>query len=339
MKKLLTLLLALSLLLSMTLLTACGGTEDFDDDEQKQEEENGDNAGGGSSSSDMGTREQAEAKLQNLGKTSGYEITLTMNSYGSESTVTSGVKGNVAWVYTGENSGSAIVRQSDTFFSMYSFNGDEWESTNNIVGTNADEAFDMYTSAFTMYIFAASTYADVMAKCGTETVAGRTCNKYASSENALLASASYSASIDKELGITMKWRVATSVAGAGSASIETEVTSFKTGAQVTVPDLPDPSEDYTDSQGLLGWPTNSYTALLPRLPGTVKYSAIRRGQFLASSEGVSEADFRAYVTALENRGFEGETDGFGFIGTDENGNEVGFNYDEGTLTVTLMMAE
>lgn len=283
--------------------------------------------------SDIDSKKAVQDKLYEFGKTTGYEFTMNITSNGETSTYTTGFKGNVWWTYEGE-SGMAMVEQKDGFISLYSFDGEEWEIDSNILGQDAQSLRDIYGSALSAYLYNASNYSSTMKKVGSETVAGRSCDKYSYSDSAYTVFASYDASVDKELGITMKWHYTIS-AGDESGSVGMEITSFNSGSSVTVPTLPDPGEDYMDYSGVLGWPSNSYTALIPQLPGKVSMSAIQDGQFVAISSGVTAADFSAYVAALQAKGFEGELNDTIFTGTNSDGISVMTLFSDGSITVSV----
>lgn len=354
MKKLMAILMTAALLLTVLMTAACS-LPDLGELESKLGELAGDETDengapvetpteGGNGSSDSGSdlpydRDSAQAKLDEFGKTTGYEITFTIIAADGNETVTiTGRKGDVWWTCSSDRtSGKALVSNGDTSIAMYECSGGEWTMTSNLVGQDFATLIPMYAATSNVYLFMANTYESELKLVGSEKVAGRDCTKYSYSTGAMGWSMSWNCCVDKELGITLKWRIEANEGGDGGSQ-QMEVTEFKSGAAVTVPDLPAPGEDYTDYTGAMGWPSNSFTALIPQAPGTVSLSMIQGNQFAAVMKDVSESDFASYVDSLKAKGFSGETQDGIFEGTDANGNTVIVQYSEGQFAVSVEKA-
>ena len=106
-----------------------------------------------------------------------------------------------------------------------------------------------YKTLATSWFYWGNTYDGQLKKGKDTTIAGRKCYTYDYSANAELqayaallggdasVSVKYEIAVDKELGITMKVAVSGS-SSEGSGSFNYEVTEFKTGNAVEVPNLP-----------------------------------------------------------------------------------------------------
>ncbi len=348
MKKLFAVLLASAISLTAVVgATACSisDLQNLVNQEDEDGDDNDDTTGGGTGGGEEQTAmEIAQGKIKELGQKSGYEITMTITESGEEpSTITSGVKENTFWTYYAyngrEQEGKASVKQDEHTATLYDYENGEWSVNTTMVMENVDTVCEVTGMTFGVYLFMESPCHDPEYKTGTETVAGRSCDKYYYSSSAFGVSATYSASYDKETGCLLKWHYSYQVSGE-TASTTMEVTSFKTGGQVTVPVLPDAGEDYTDYTGVIGWPTNSYTALVGTAPGTVSSSMIMNERFFATTKGVSEEEFNNFVNALTQKGFVGEAENGVFNGLDEQGNSVELYYfaSSGDLSITVEKA-
>ncbi len=113
---------------------------------------------------------------------------------------------------------------------------------------------------------------------------------------------------------------------------------------MTVPTYPEAPEDYTDYDGSLGWPSNSFSALVPEIPGTVSSSYIRRNEFSITAEETNNDEFTGYLSALETMGFTGEVTGSAsrptYNGSDAAGNTVNVQLIAGsTIVLTVNKAK
>lgn len=343
MRKIFTLLLITILSLSVVVsLSSCGLSDLQDMINQDQEDDYSDDTGDSEDSDDSESEmELAQKKINELGKKSGYEITMTVTERGEQPNIlTSGVKGNVYWCYTSyyghDIEGKATVKKDEHTASMYEYEDEQWSFNSCVVDEKVDTLCNVASYMFNMYLFMDSPCNNPEYKKGTETVAGRSCDKYSCVKNSFGVSASYTASFDKETGCVMKWSYIYTVSGE-TMSTTMEVTSFKTGNQVVAPSLPDSGEDYVDNNGIIGWPTNSYTALVPNAPGKVNSSMIIYDRFSAVITEVSQAEFLNYINSLIGMDYEGEEENGYFRGVDSQGNsvEIYFFESEGSMSLNI----
>lgn len=210
----------------------------------------GNGAGGGSgggadgSGGGDGTPQLTAAQKAKLKALNGYEITFEYNISDEAGTengeYTLGEKGDVSWFST-EGMSMALKKTGSTIETYMGRPDEEDEDT--IVWYNLggeDQDFDI---SFAEGFFAWANDYDLseFTSAGTDTVAGRSCNKYTCTDSAYgygeWATASWTIWIDKELDITMKFEVSGSSSNQGSSEYYYRITSFKTGNEVTLPDL------------------------------------------------------------------------------------------------------
>ncbi len=341
MKKLFAVLLATVMSLTTVIFASSCGLSDFQDMINKDQNEEDDNDGSGDSGDSENEMEIVQSKIKELGEKNGYEITMTITERGEQPhTLTSGVKGNVYWSYSSYNGrdkeGKATVKKDEHTATMYDYEDGQWSFNSCMVVEDAESLCNVVGFTFNEYLFMDGPCHDSDYKSGTETVAGRSCDKYHYFASYFGASKTYDASYDKETGCVMKWNYIYTVGG-DTVSTTMEVTSFKTGSQVVAPSLPDSGEDYVDYSGIIGWPTNSYTALVVTTPGKVSSSMIINERFCATITEVSLEEYSNYINALTGMGFEGEEESGVFIGVDEQGNrvEIYFFVSDGSMSITI----
>ena len=218
-------LLALLPLIGAFALVGCG-------DNEKESEEKGTNL--------ELSEEQAKEKVAELATHGGYEITYKYNDSGDENvpeTTTIGIKETYYWFRTGEQ-GTMYHLINETQVQIYS-----WDNENSSFKAD-DEPItvpaDTYKSLYelnTVYLYTAFTYdgTEGFHKVKDTTFAGRSATEYRLSVAAYGAAASWKAIIDKETGITLFWGVEARDIHGNSEAASFEVTSFKTGDQVSVP--------------------------------------------------------------------------------------------------------
>ncbi len=347
MKKLLAILLVISLICASFLFTACGGKNEDEDAGSENEitdaaDTEKDSDGENEDEGLTYDKDSAQAKLAELGEKDGYEISFKVTEAGGDVTeYTTGRKENIWWTLSG-GEGMACMQNGDTGVTTYEYDGTEWTISSNLVGQDIDDIISIYGTAYTVYLFFANAFEDSLEKDGHDTIAGRSCTIYKYEVSALDASVIWNACVDDELGITLRWGLDMNSAE-DSSFASMEVTSFKSGSDVSVPTLPAPGEDYQDFTGAMGWPDNSFTALIPKAPGTVSLSMVQDGQFSAVLKDVTEDDFKSYVSELESAGFTKNEDesaeGIMFNGTDSDGNTAAVQFGDGQLIVALQKAE
>lgn len=355
MKKLLTILLCCSLLLTVLATASCsaiGGIgelisnlageetdDDSDSDIDVDVDVDTDEGGSGNTSGELPyDKDSAQSKLLELGKKDGYEITLTTtNADGETNTYVTGRKGSTIWVITNGKSGNAFVDDGGQSVTVYNYNDGTWSLENTMVGQGLENLAAVYTVSVNTYLFIANSYEDSMTRTGTGKVVGRDVIKYTYSAGNFAAAAKFNADVDKALGITLKWKIEVAADGQ-RAGTEMEVTSFKTGSSVTLPDLPAAGEEYMDYSGALGWPDNSFTALIPQAPGKVSMSGIQGDNFVCMAKEVSDADYRTFLSGVMAKGFDGTEQGPTFQGEDAQGNTIQLSFADGTLTIQMTRA-
>ena len=351
MKKIIAVLLAAILMLSVAVTAGCGkndvgnsddkpgkteGSESDNDNDPEATANNDDNGDSDQEFELPYDKDSAQAKLEELGKTKGYEITMKLkNVDGSETITTSARKGDAWWSFNDDRtSGKALVSRDDKSVTEYDYNDGEWVMTSNLAGQNFSNLLPIYAGTMNIYLYMANTYQSELKHVGSEKIAGRDCSKYSYSAGVPGYSVKWNCCVDKELGITLKWSMETKD-GNASGGQEMEVTEFKTGNGVIIPTFPEPGEEYTDYTGAMGWPSNSFTEMIPKAPGTVSLSMIQDGKFSAMLKGVTEAEFNAYVDALKAKGYNGDIQEFLFEGFDDNGNKVSVQFAGDQLLIAV----
>lgn len=231
MKKLLVFLLAV---LTALALVSCGGLTD--------------KISGGDDSLEI-SEDDADAKMEQLASTDGYEITFDYTQDGSTGSYTVGKKGDLTWVLTTDSdndvSGMAMKAEGDSTHG-FTYDDGEWIYDVTYTGDDASYAFYAYELAYTYWFHYGNLYDGMLTKGSDTTVAGRKCYTYtfnlglglgAYSKLAGIDQYEYTIAVDKELGITLSldWSVK---AEGETAALKYEVTSFKTGNDVVLPSLP-----------------------------------------------------------------------------------------------------
>ena len=191
------------------------------------------------------TQEQAKAKVKELGETEGFEISFKYTSSGSESSemteATIGSKGGYYWVFAGENSKTmwqienenvhiySYDSESAKFSKVYTYTKEYLEENGLMTGYS----FDIYSP----FIYMGNMYDGFGGyhKVKDTTFVGRSATEYQLKESNGVAYVQAKVIIDKETGITLYWGVSGADIQGQSGSASYEVTSFKTGDQVSVP--------------------------------------------------------------------------------------------------------
>ncbi len=226
--------LFLSLLFSTALVTGCTTS-------------NNGNQGGGDPGGEPGGEtgndelpysiEEVKNKLLQLGQTQGFEITLkgeatSTQGDASSGQVTVGLVRDVFWVKE-----SGAYKKVDNGVEVYSYEENQYvyEETTNLMD------FNQTVSTATISFYYAYEYVKnaqvTLKKVSDITFLNRSAYQYeASMVAAGVAAASFTVVIDAATGITLKF-AAKAVAGAESGEGYIEVTSFKVGNDVTVPEL------------------------------------------------------------------------------------------------------
>ena len=229
--------LFLSLLFSTALVTGCTTSNNGN---QGGNDPGGDpvNPGGETGNDELPySIEEVKNKLLQLGQTQGFEITLkgeatSTQGDASSGQVTVGLVRDVFWIKE-----SGAYKKVDDGVEVYSYEENQYvyEETTNLMD------FNQTVSTVTVSFYYAYEYVKnaqvTLKKVSNITFLNRSAYQYeASMVAAGVAAASFTVVIDAATGITLKF-AAKAVAGAESGEGYIEVTSFKVGNEVNVPEL------------------------------------------------------------------------------------------------------
>ncbi len=187
------------------------------------------------------SKEQAKEKMAQLATTSGYEITfryVDSQDEGEPATQTVGMKDDYCWFYSGSQK-DMIHFESDNSVKVF-----EWSEEESTFKVNTDayplpaETYKELYESYGTWLYFAFTYdgLDGFHKVKDTTFVERSAIEYKLRETYMGAYVEAKVIIDKETGITLYlgWEGRDLEGESGSAAYE--VTSFKTGAQVSVPE-------------------------------------------------------------------------------------------------------
>ena len=184
------------------------------------------------------TKEQAANKLYDYGVSTGFEIKLrTVSDEEVSETATFGFKGTKAWYASGDEHPTGYELVNNSSIKSYAYNTDTSSYTSlDLPIENPAETFREFVTASTIYFYAASSYSglDGFHRVKETTYIGRSATEYSVSVMTLGAAATWTAIVDNDLGITLKWSIAAS-SSSGTESGSIEMTQFKTGNDVVVP--------------------------------------------------------------------------------------------------------
>lgn len=185
------------------------------------------------------SQEQSAKKLNDLAKSTGYEISFKANKgeKGSEDQIiTVGKKDNILWLVQNDSE-DAIVFEEGKYHTYEKVDG-EWQYNDSYEGDEAN-ASD-FTIAYTPWLYYGNAFDGSLKKLDTAKIAGRDCQIYTISVGIFSFKTEYKVYIDKEYGITMKLELNVSAGAEGSTSLSYEVTKFDTN--VSAPVLPAPEK-------------------------------------------------------------------------------------------------
>ena len=243
--KLIKLIMTGLLVLTAFAFIACGGNQAPEDNSENNSEDDVETVSGTASIGK--TQAQADAAIEALGD---YEICSKCKTVDddevSETTWVVGTKGDTIWASTNE-SGLAYKTVDDTVY-CYSLSTEDNITTYTYdcslpASTDIQSSLNAVKLAMTNWFYFAYAYDGQLTKVGPATVAGRPCTHYTYSDTAVVpgayAAVKYDIYIDNATGLNLKvkWEAKTS---SGNGSFGFEVTSFKTGDDVTAPTLKDP---------------------------------------------------------------------------------------------------
>ena len=188
------------------------------------------------------SEEQASNKLADLAKSSGFEIVYeAKDSEDTNVSATVGIKNGFHWYVGGDDHTMfSYLDGKLTNYDWSSENSNYVKAPGELEGELAQKMYDTYLLAFTGSFYAANAFDDgdpYFHKVKDLTFVGRSAVEYSYDVVSVgVAEAHYKAIIDKDLGITLYWKVSgSSSSGSGFASFE--ITSFKTGDAVSIPPI------------------------------------------------------------------------------------------------------
>lgn len=180
-----------------------------------------------------------KSKLFELGETEGFEIAFSMTADGESESAMVGFKNDTIWESTDGEYNAAYVKTEDGGTHVYGVE----EGAFVYAGTYDAETFPFQTMAESVVgIFYSWTTMplEIASVTHHQTYLGRDCDYYVADLSAPEGSLEFALYIDTETGITMKV-AATAASSEGSSSMDFEVLSFRTGDQVILPNLPEPT--------------------------------------------------------------------------------------------------
>ena len=190
--------------------------------------------------------EQIADNILALGMQTGFELVCEAKESGAENAeqFTVGVKGNTAWGFYANYAGAVVLNEDGTIVGYYKTDiNEEYYQKNDIDASVLQDAtpreyYEKYAGTISSSIYYANTYAETLnVKRGEEKeFLGRRVVEYNFSRRGV-ATVSFKAYIDIELGITLYWS-GELTDGQNTTGGSFEVKSFKTGNQVVVPDFP-----------------------------------------------------------------------------------------------------
>ena len=215
-------ILAFLPLIAVLGLAGCGGDKDGDEGEGQKLEV---------------TKAEAEQRMKTLATEEGYEISFKTTEDGEASEVTTiGMKG--AYFWTESNGSKEMAFAEENAYTPF-----EWDSEESMFkkGTKieVEGAYDLLVNVATAHFYMANAYdgLDGFRKVKDLTYVGRSATEYKYHQNAYgLAEVTIDLIIDKDTGITLYWDASGHNYEGEGGQAGYQVTSFKTGAQVVVPD-------------------------------------------------------------------------------------------------------
>ena len=196
------------------------------------------------------SKSESLRKMEELGKTEGYEIDLSFrDSEGTSGNFTVGCKDDSVWGYNNEGEGFAL-KHSERIFLAYTYENGSFSFDSSITEAEVENYKQKYTSIYEIWLYYGNEFNGLLKKGANAAVAGRNCYTYTFKMGDLGVIGNlvgkyisdvdfeYRICVDIELGITMKLEIAAQAEGE-SNSISCEITAFRTGSAVNVPLLPD----------------------------------------------------------------------------------------------------
>ena len=231
--------------LSAALLVACGPIKGGDN--------NNNNKGGDALTYDTPT---AKRKLRELGEGDGYQIRYSIDDGdGNQFEIEAGMKANVSWFTKFEEDGTRngyALKASEEHYDFYDYSGEDpteivWSSRmtkEQMEAIGVENYEEIYRSEANSWLFFGNNLAMVsLTQQSDGTMLGRPVEVYTYGFSYMnVASVEYTLKIDKATGVTL-FVDASATDQEGDDSVKIEAKSFKTGNQVSVPELPEPTPE------------------------------------------------------------------------------------------------
>jgi len=190
------------------------------------------------------TQEQAKEKVRQLAQTDGYEISLKYTSSDSEGSdleeLTIGQKEGFTWTVSGDS--RTLWKEEETQFTIYNYDSEQLKFVVVHTYTKEELASLGITEFYSLDLYGTFLYMgnyydglEGYHKVKDLTFAGRSATQYKLKETYASAYVEAKVIIDKETGLTLYWGWEGRDLEGESGSAAYEVTSFKTGSEVSVP--------------------------------------------------------------------------------------------------------
>ena len=285
---------------------------------------------------------ESESVLAKIAKEKGYELTFLVtgdDEEGESTSFTIGSTENKAW-YKADGDGFAIYRDTEKTH-LYSYDSEEQKYVYSVSFDNSSEQGQMFEEGmpnYAMYLdmFEVFNGDGTSVKVGSEAVAGRNCDKYTYSMSFGTAFVKYDFWVDKDYGITLKFKVEGGDAETQGYA-EFEVTSFTlntTGPELTVP------ENTQGGGSGVEWPDNEFTRMLPPMDFGTKVDAFTyNGEFNAQVTCTRD-EANAYFSAVSEMYTDFLTDTYddsiiGSVETDDCYIRMSYYFEDGYFTVIV----
>ncbi len=256
MKKNLFLLVAL---LTAGLTISCSGLNPGGDESKGSDEQPSSSQSSGDETKLPNTKEESANKLYQLANSQGIEIAFTAQGDGEEpDSQTIGFKNNTLWVES-----EAAYQKDGNKIAMYEYDA---ESQQYVFSAEMPESEQMsldyliksLTAAlYVGYEFADNSQAGFLSSSKSVTFLGRSATEYTYSYRGLEGMADINIVFDNETGVTLKVYAKAVVGQEGSSQASYEITSFKVGNAVRVPNLVKRGSDSSDPSSSSSNPDSS----------------------------------------------------------------------------------
>ena len=203
---------ALILMLSLSLLTACGGSG----------RNNGGPSGNGDNNGEaFGYGNGRDYIASHLGD---YSVTYQYSVGGAGvALVVTGIRTSEGYYYSISGMETLYIKNGNNYDKYFNYGTGYIQDDGSFTQAQVESDMSLITEFMTQYVGDISG----MKKEGTATVAGRSCDKYSFSGAGVGAAMRYFYYIDKETGVCLKWDYDASVGGE-NFSVTFECTEFKT---------------------------------------------------------------------------------------------------------------